>query len=293
MEARVCNVTEQPAIHLRTRIRSASAGLLKRQPAIGKLLASAMSLVEVSMLKVLGFIGTHVSQNFKIRFMRTFLKNKWGGRIVPLGVNISTETKFLPAQEIYEIVSRSNVFGIGECFCRTKHKNCENPTSTCILLGPNAGRSLAEIPYRTSTFTRVSKDRIMQVLDDADNRGLVHQTIFFPSPDYFYVICNCCTCCCEALHDFKRFGTPAIVRSGFVETTNVDECTGCGTCVSVCPFDARYVVDGNKVKVMRDKCFGCGVCVRRCPEGLIKLVHRHTSSTNIYPPKPGGGKPLW
>jgi NAD-dependent dihydropyrimidine dehydrogenase PreA subunit len=259
---------------LRTRIKSAIARLLKRQPAIGKLLASAMSSVEVLMLNVLGFIGAHISQNFKIRFMRAFLKDRWGGRVVPLGVNVSAETRFLPAQEIFEIVGRSSVFAIGECYCRTKHKKCDNPTSTCILLGPNAGRSLAEVPYRTSTFTRVSKERIVQVLDDADKRGLVHQTIFFPSPDYFYVICNCCTCCCEALHDFKRFGTPAIVKSDFIERTDVGKCTGCGSCVLACPLDARRVIDGGMVQVKPEKCFGCGVCVRRCPEGLINLVKR-------------------
>jgi ferredoxin len=274
LEARVGNVTTRLVKQLRARIRSAGAGLLKRQPTIGKLLASAMSSVEVSMLKVLGFIGAHISQNFKVRFMRTFLKNRWGGRIVPLGVNVSAETIFLPTQEIYEIVSRSSVFAIGECYCRTKHKKCDNPTSTCILLGRNAGRALAEIPYRTSIFTRVSKERIVQVLDDADKRGLVHQTIFFPSPDYFYVICNCCTCCCEALHDFKQFGTPAVVKSDFIERTNADRCTGCGTCVPACPFTARRVVDGGRVQINPEKCFGCGVCVRRCPEGLIKLVKR-------------------
>ncbi len=272
--ARVTLVTTRPVTRTRTRIKTSIAGLLKRQPAIGKLLASAMSSVEVSMLQVLDFIGTHVSKDFKIRFMRTFFKNRWGGRVVPLGVNVSAETMFLPAQEIYEIVSRSSVFAIGKCFCRTKHKRCDNPTDTCILLGPNAGRSLAEIPYRTSTFTRVSKERIMQVLDDADKHGLVHQTIFFPSPDYFYVICNCCACCCEALHDFKRFGTPAVVKSDFIEKTDTDNCKGCGECVPACPFDARSVVGGGKVQVRPEKCFGCGVCARRCPDGLIKLVRR-------------------
>ncbi|MBN2152993.1 MAG: 4Fe-4S binding protein [Candidatus Lokiarchaeota archaeon] len=266
-------MVEHPRVTLRASIRGAAAGLLNRQPAIGKVLATAMGAVEVSMLQVLDFIGTHVSKDFKIRFMRTFFKKKWGGRVVPLGVNFSAETRFLPSQEIYGIVSRSSAFAIGTCYCRTKHKRCDNPTDTCILLGPKAGHALAEIPYRTASFTRVSKERIIQVLDDADKRGLVHQTIFFPTPDYFYVICNCCTCCCEALHDFKRFGTPAVVKSDFIERTDATKCTGCGACVPACPFDARAVVEG-RVRVVPGKCFGCGVCARRCPEGAISLVRR-------------------
>nr|MDO8086265.1 4Fe-4S binding protein [Candidatus Sigynarchaeum springense] len=267
-------MTDRPAGPLMARIKDVAARLLERQPAIGKVLATAMGAVEISMLQVLNFVGNHFSKDFKIRFMRTFFKNRWGGRVVPLGVNISAETMFLPTQEIFEIIGRSQAFAIGTCYCRTKHKRCDNPTSTCILLGPKAGHALADIPYRTSTFTRVSKERIMQVLEDADKRGLVHQTIFFPSPDYYYVICNCCTCCCEVLHDFKRFGTPSIVKSDFVEKTDVARCKGCGACAPACPFNARSVVDGAKVQVKQEKCFGCGVCARRCPEGAIKLVRR-------------------
>ncbi|MEX2683161.1 MAG: ATP-binding protein [Candidatus Sigynarchaeota archaeon] len=273
-DARVNIVTTRPTLTLKARIKGAAAELLKRQPAIGKVLATAMGAVEVSMLKVLRFLGKHVSKDFKIRFMRTIFKNRWGGRIVPLGVNISAGTKFLPTQEILEIIGRSHAFGIGKCYCRSTHKLCDNPTDTCILLGPRAGRAMADIPYRTSTFTSVSKERVMQVLDDADKRGLVHQTIFFPSPDYFYVICNCCTCCCEVLHDFKRFGTPAIIKSDFIEKTSLERCEGCGSCVPACPFEARHVIDGVKVLVEPEKCFGCGVCVRRCPRGAISLVKR-------------------
>ena len=48
-----------------------------------------------------------------------------------------------------------------------------------------------------------------------------------------------------------------------------DECTMCGSCVSVCPVEAisegdpKYVIDP-------DTCVDCGACVDECPSNAIK-----------------------
>jgi len=45
-------------------------------------------------------------------------------------------------------------------------------------------------------------------------------------------------------------------------------CTGCGTCLDVCPFDAIVMQDGQAVITIA--CTDCGACPRVCPEGAIK-----------------------
>ncbi len=55
-------------------------------------------------------------------------------------------------------------------------------------------------------------------------------------------------------------------------TATVDEdiCSGCGTCVSVCPYDAIEIeiTDGRRVaKVNEMLCKGCGSCAGACPSG--------------------------
>lgn len=241
-------------------------------PGVGKLFSTLMSLVEVASLEVLNWISLHVSKNFKIRVMR-FFKGKWGSRVVPLNINIPAETQYLPKQEILEIISRTNVFAIGECYCRTKHKKCDNPTHTCILLNVPQGQALEHIGERKIVRKGVSKEEVIKILEDCDDRGLVHQLIFFPSPNYFYVICNCCTCCCEALSNYKQFLHPKVVKSDFIEKTQINRCVGCGECVEICPFDAR-VLNNGKIKINSEKCFGCGVCIRKCPENAIRLIKR-------------------
>ena len=52
-------------------------------------------------------------------------------------------------------------------------------------------------------------------------------------------------------------------------TIDEEKCTGCGTCVEVCPVEALKVND--KAKVDEDACIDCGTCVDECPEAAISL----------------------
>jgi ferredoxin len=49
---------------------------------------------------------------------------------------------------------------------------------------------------------------------------------------------------------------------------NPDKCTGCGSCVDVCPPEAIEVLKGKAVINMH--CIDCGACPRVCPEGAIR-----------------------
>jgi electron transport complex protein RnfB len=48
-------------------------------------------------------------------------------------------------------------------------------------------------------------------------------------------------------------------------------CTGLGTCVKACPFDAIHVINGVAV-VDEDKCTACKKCIAVCPKNIIELV---------------------
>ena len=50
-----------------------------------------------------------------------------------------------------------------------------------------------------------------------------------------------------------------------------DECTGCETCVGVCPVEAITMVDGL-AEIDQDTCTQCGTCIEECPVEAIKEV---------------------
>ncbi len=53
----------------------------------------------------------------------------------------------------------------------------------------------------------------------------------------------------------------------------VDEslCTGCGTCIELCPYGAIERTEDDKARVVEALCKGCGVCTSSCPEFAINL----------------------
>ncbi|MEZ5005237.1 MAG: 4Fe-4S binding protein [Bacteroides graminisolvens] len=49
---------------------------------------------------------------------------------------------------------------------------------------------------------------------------------------------------------------------------NKDLCTGCGTCVDICPKGAIDIIDGVAV-IDNSKCKKCRLCIQACPMDAI------------------------
>jgi uncharacterized Fe-S center protein len=73
----------------------------------------------------------------------------------------------------------------------------------------------------------------------------------------------------------KNFGMGGVTKENKRSMHNAskpvfikDNCTFCGVCAEVCPFDAIEVSD-NKWNLFKSKCFGCGVCVDNCNDNCL------------------------
>jgi heterodisulfide reductase subunit A len=69
----------------------------------------------------------------------------------------------------------------------------------------------------------------------------------------------------------------ALIDAGVVElepnTAYVleDDCSGCKTCVPMCPYQAiSYLPEEKKARINEAICKGCGTCVAACPSGSIR-----------------------
>jgi heterodisulfide reductase subunit A len=72
----------------------------------------------------------------------------------------------------------------------------------------------------------------------------------------------------------------AMISKGSVEieaaTAVIEEefCSGCKTCISLCPYNAISFNDDKKVSVINEVlCKGCGTCAAACPSGAITSRH--------------------
>ncbi|MBN1927882.1 MAG: 4Fe-4S binding protein [Prolixibacteraceae bacterium] len=56
-------------------------------------------------------------------------------------------------------------------------------------------------------------------------------------------------------------------ENGF-PVVDTEKCTGCGTCVELCPREAIELKNGV-AHILGDNCINCRLCERKCPEGAI------------------------
>ncbi len=66
-----------------------------------------------------------------------------------------------------------------------------------------------------------------------------------------------------------------VSTNGEIASVNQNNCSGCGTCVSVCPYSApSFLEEGRmagKADINAALCKGCGLCVASCRSGAIGL----------------------
>ncbi len=236
----------------------------------GRLRASVMGLLEVRLLERARRKGEKTGEDEYRRFFDG-LGESWGGRVIPIDAAIKPGVRILAGEEMHSLLERGLLSGIGACYCRSTFKNCANPTETCI--GVSFGESFSALRSR-APFKRANISRLKSLIDQCDELGLVHQTIYYPSPEYFYVVCNCCPCCCLTFRNLRSYGRRSgIVASEFIAVWDRSRCAHCGRCVSRCHFGARRLIDGEIVFDV-EQCYGCDLCVPTCPRGAITLARR-------------------
>ncbi len=186
------------------------------------------------------------------------------------------------------IIKTSKHIGVSMCYCRHKmehvRKNCDAPIDDiCMTFGDTADSLI-----RHDFARRVEASECLELLHKAYDYNLVqcgenvrHDVSF---------ICNCCSCCCEALVAARKFGNlHPVETTGFLPGLNPDSCISCGKCKKSCPVEAINMKKINEKEIPLidgNICLGCGLCVRTCPKKSM-VLHRMgrkviTPSTSVH-----------
>jgi electron transport complex protein RnfB len=114
----------------------------------------------------------------------------------------------------------------------------------------------------------ITKDEAVDILNKNQEEGLVLQP---DNAQELSFICSCCSCCCESLTRYLKFPYPGKVSvSNFYAEIDENLCTGCETCIEICPMEAIEPIKNISI-VKRERCIGCGNCVANCPSDAISL----------------------
>lgn len=174
------------------------------------------------------------------------------------------------------VIKTASHIGVGTCYCRHKKSHtseaCDAPMEICMTFN-NTAASLIKYGYAK----QITEEECLDLLEVAKEHNLVQFGENVQKEVAF--ICNCCSCCCEALIGARKVGVSQAINSSNYIAHIIDElCTGCSKCVNVCPVDALSLISKHSTnknkrisKLLEENCIGCGVCVRVCNPDAIEM----------------------
>jgi NAD-dependent dihydropyrimidine dehydrogenase PreA subunit len=193
-------------------------------------------------------------------------------RYIPVGETIEFDIQAVyPYHMMEHVIRQTRVIAVAHCACRmTAHlrgRGCEHPTEVCIKFD-----NLAEYVIERKLATEITKEEALEIIKRSEEAGLVH-FVDNAIGDIKHN-CNCCGCACWSVGSIKRRKIPRdiLMATYFVREMDEEACTGCSTCVEICPVEA-LTMEGDFPALDEGWCIGCGVCVAKCPEkaALLKL----------------------
>jgi electron transport complex protein RnfB len=159
---------------------------------------------------------------------------------------------------------------VANCVCKQAEaimgKPCRQTDNieVCLLFGSTGYTE-------RSRARQISKEECLNILDMAQEKGMVLQPGNSRKPS---CICICCGCCCGVITTAKKQSRPArFFASNYYACIDADLCKGCGVCVERCQMDA-IIQEGKNFRVDLDRCIGCGLCVTKCKLGAVKLIKK-------------------
>jgi ferredoxin len=201
-------------------------------------------------------------------------------RTIPINKELVVQWPISPYEDALEILENHDVFAVVPCVCRTwrklSDKGCEKPVETCLQLGSTATHFVKQGIGRF-----INKEEAKEIVKSSEKSGLVLQPF---NSQKVGTLCSCCGDCCGMLRSLKKQPVPAAaVKSNYYAVVDVEECTGCETCLDRCQMEAVEIVD-EKAVIDLDRCIGCGLCVTTCETDAMSLSMK-TDDQLYVPPK--------
>jgi electron transport complex protein RnfB len=255
--------------------RMSMKGLIFRSKRQGETLYNAVpfmvGIYEYSVNKLDDELAVLYKEYYETAYQKEMgASNVPGFKSVPVGKNISTDISVLPYQFIEDEIRAATSISVAPCICRKEAcingEGCSHELETCLSFG-----AAAEYYIETGIGRRIDTSEALDILNRADESGLVHACT---NVKHLSNICNCCPCCCASL---KGIAGKGLLREKFFNPLyepiiDAASCTSCETCIDRCPVAAIKITDLPAIN--RDKCLGCGLCATACPLGSISMIPR-------------------
>lgn len=236
------------------------------------LLPFAVGIYEEQLNRMDAEFAQHIEDYFTTAFRKVTSTEPVIFKIIPVNQSVKAELEIHPYEQAEYLLENAASWGVRECICKKQKallgEPCTYPTTVCLIFAKNAQHA-----FDHDELTKViTKDEALSILKDAEDAGLIHCS--FNTKTSHNYICNCCTCCCGVIRGVNTLDKPReFIKTDFVMSVDSELCSGCGTCIDRCQFDALSIPDTVSV-VDEQRCIGCGVCAITCPENALELIRK-------------------
>jgi ferredoxin len=209
-------------------------------------------------------------------------KGKEYGSYIPVNLSAGEyENEVIPLKVFEYFIDRASNIVVCHCYCRV-NSDCQKHSKGhgCMYMGDDTKNMVLHENQRI-----ISKEEAVQFVKEAIDDGLIPvigrsvgetegQSI--KDTGHFLSSCFCCACCCingkVASNASTALLTGNLIKriEGLEVKIDPTKCVGCGTCLEVCVFKGREILEG-KTTINPEMCLGCGRCVDICPNGAISI----------------------
>jgi Pyruvate/2-oxoacid:ferredoxin oxidoreductase delta subunit len=208
-------------------------------------------------------------------------------RVIPVEEEIEVPKEvILSSEQVSKLIDMHETISLAKCYCRHEKDllgdSCKRTEErdNCLQFG-----KVAEFCIKEEFSRSITKEEAKKILKKSEEDGLVHK-VFHTKMDVerdIEAVCSCCKCCCGIFRLYYMGGMPLHTYSSFLANVDKEECTGCETCVDMCPMEA-ISIEEDIARVNEDKCIGCGVCAHHCPSEAISM--QRTGPRDVFVPPP-------
>ena len=186
-------------------------------------------------------VGRAFEEYTRIRMatMSPVLPNGYGlMRVVPIESAIQDIPGVRDDERLSYYLNKYDRFSVSPCSCRASRTSIGDgcghlADDVCIQMGKGA-----EHYIRTGRAREITREEALEIIQRAEDNGLMHDMPNIEEVGDSAAICNCCACACFGLRVGLLFGARDAIRSNFVAEVDEAKCVACGLCVENCPANA-------------------------------------------------------
>ena len=159
-------------------------------------------------------------------------------RVIPVESALEGIEGVSDYERISHYLDKYDRFSVSPCSCRASRSSLGDgcghlEEDMCVQMGRGA-----EHYIRTGRAREITREQALEIIQHAEENGLMHDMVNIEEPGESAAICNCCACACFGLRVGLMFGARDAIRSNYVAEVDEAKCVACGQCVETCPGNA-------------------------------------------------------